>query len=250
MSYYLSLCTCVKDEGLYIEEWLKFHLGLGVEHVWLYDNDSSDNTKEIASSFKEVEVFDSPGEVVQHPTFMRCLFEHREESRWIGFLDVDEFLVPQKTNNLKSVLSKYEKYPALCVHWYLFGSNGKETYSPEPVIERFTKRCPEVNAHVKTICNPKRTRHLVTAHKFVHDGLAVDENFMPIADGDSRPPKGTCDTIAVHHYVTKSHEENALRRSRLRADIRQMRDPEPFFEGHDRNEVEDLRALKLWNAIK
>merc|ERR1712159_305020 len=33
--YFLSLCTVFRDEGIYLEEWLEYHLMLGVEHFFL-----------------------------------------------------------------------------------------------------------------------------------------------------------------------------------------------------------------------
>ena len=38
---YLSLCLIAKDENTYLKEWLDYHILLGVEHFWIYDNDST-----------------------------------------------------------------------------------------------------------------------------------------------------------------------------------------------------------------
>jgi len=44
---YLAICATIKDEAPYIPEWIEFHRGVGVEHFFLYDNLSSDGSKEV-----------------------------------------------------------------------------------------------------------------------------------------------------------------------------------------------------------
>lgn len=41
---YLAVVAMVKNEGSYLREWLAFHRLVGVQHVFLYDNGSSDET--------------------------------------------------------------------------------------------------------------------------------------------------------------------------------------------------------------
>ena len=37
---YLAICAIVKDENDYLPEWLDYHFRLGVEKIYLYDDDS------------------------------------------------------------------------------------------------------------------------------------------------------------------------------------------------------------------
>ena len=48
---YLSAVVIVKDEGPYLQEWLEFHRLVGVQHVYLYDNGSSDGTEQVLLDF-------------------------------------------------------------------------------------------------------------------------------------------------------------------------------------------------------
>ena len=175
-----------------------------------------------------------------------ALHHWKNKTRWLAFIDVDEFLVPYHVENLKHVLAAYEQYPALGIHWRLFGSNGERTYKPLPVLERFTRRANEVDRHIKCIVDPTRTYKWVTVHKYTHTGSAVDETCRPIPETESRPEPATADIIGINHYVTKSYEECVERRGRPRADIPAYHQMPEFFNAHDRNEVEDLRALELW----
>src|SRR6476646_1530288 len=50
-SRYLAVATIVKNEGPYLGEWLEFQRLVGVEHVYLYDNGSTDNSAAVAAPF-------------------------------------------------------------------------------------------------------------------------------------------------------------------------------------------------------
>src|SRR5690348_9962932 len=61
--WYLSAMTVVQNEGTYLDEWLAFCLLEGVEHVLIYDNNSSDGTRDLLQPWIEagfVELFDWP----------------------------------------------------------------------------------------------------------------------------------------------------------------------------------------------
>ena len=50
-TYDLSVVAIAKDEGLYINEWIAFNKAVGVDHIYLYDNDSTDGLREKISSY-------------------------------------------------------------------------------------------------------------------------------------------------------------------------------------------------------
>ena len=50
---YVSLVAIIKNEASYLAEWLEFHLLVGFEHIYLYDNGSSDNIREVVRCFVE-----------------------------------------------------------------------------------------------------------------------------------------------------------------------------------------------------
>lgn len=49
--YYLAICAISKDEGPYLKEWVEWHLKQGVEKFYIYDNESTDCTKEILAPY-------------------------------------------------------------------------------------------------------------------------------------------------------------------------------------------------------
>ena len=62
--YDLAVTAIFKNEGRYLKEWLDYHLFAGVEHFYLYNNDSSDNYAEVLAPYIEknlVTLTDVPG---------------------------------------------------------------------------------------------------------------------------------------------------------------------------------------------
>ena len=43
--YFISVACIIKNEGPYLKEWIEYHKLIGVEHFYVYDNESSDDTK-------------------------------------------------------------------------------------------------------------------------------------------------------------------------------------------------------------
>ena len=94
MKHHLSICAIYRDEAPYLREWVEFHRLVGVEHFYLYNNGSTDEHREALAPFLEegvAEVLEDfyPGQL---GAYQHCLEERRDESRWIAFVDIDEFL--------------------------------------------------------------------------------------------------------------------------------------------------------------
>jgi Domain of unknown function. len=51
--FYLTIAAIAKNESEYISEWLAFHKLHGVDKVFLYNNDSTDNMQEVLKPYIE-----------------------------------------------------------------------------------------------------------------------------------------------------------------------------------------------------
>lgn len=251
--HYLSVSTIIKDEALYLEEWLAWNLLEGVEHFYLYDNGSTDNTKELLKKHsKYVTLIDWPGEAMQYPSVEHTLEHFRHKTDWCAFIDADEFLFSTRSTFKEELFHLDQNYgmAALAVHWLLYGSNGELTYSPEPVIQRFTRRANRVDPHVKSIV---RMRNVLSRGRDVHHfhvrGKVIDEAGRELPEIYSLC-EGSANNLRINHYVTKSKAEAAIRYARKRCDINQPRDFAIHFPAHDKNEIEDLAAWKNLRSVK
>lgn len=224
---YLSLVLIAKNEATYILEWIEFHRMLGVDHVYLYDNGSTDDTLESVEPYIESGYltwipwvsFDLNARP-QFQAYAHALCNFGSQWRWMGFIDVDEFFFPLQTDSLKSALSFYEGLPAIALHWHMFGFSGHKQRPVGLVIENYTKRAPvpsllpdaEKILKWKSIVHPPSIKAVCGPHLFMlRDGRigAYDENREWIVK-DSRPHSASS-ILRLNHYFTKSESELATK---------------------------------------
>jgi Glycosyltransferase family 92 len=224
---YLSICAIYRDEARYLREWIEFHRLVGVERFFLYDNLSADDHREVLAPYVAngtVVVHDWPiSYIAQMPCYRNCLDLHREDSRWIAFIDVDEFLFSPTGTPVSEVLRDYEQWPGVGVHWAMFGTSGHRKRPAGLVIENYLYRMdPALPAtrpgtwfrerkYVKSIIDPKRTVAPRSGHLFHHTrGHPVDENKQPLEKGFTDAP--SYERLRINHYFTKSEQEYDERR--------------------------------------
>jgi hypothetical protein len=210
---YLAISAIYKDEAPYLQEWVEFHRLVGVERFFLYDNRSQDEHLEVLEPYVEdgtVVLHDWPVVPGQLPAHEHCLQEHRRDTRWIAFIDVDEFLFSPTYKLLPEVLSELEPWPGVGVNNALFGSSGHLTKPPGLVIENYLVADLEGDRLINSIVDPARTVRPESTHHFSYsEGRAVDENGYVIA----HHMKGYCtrsvshSRLRINHYRSKSEEE-------------------------------------------
>ena len=243
--HYLSVCAIAKNEGPYFKEWIEWHQKQGVEKFYIYDNESTDCTKEVLAPFIEsgvVEYTYFPGQKKQLAAYDDCFERHRLETRWLAVIDLDEFIVPMQYKDIPSFLRPLEKFSVVEINWLCYGSGGAKTREPGGVMERFKRHShPEhkLNTHVKSIVDPRRVCTMTGCHEASRiSGKAADSHGNPLKKGKvNRVPQQ--DIIRINHSAVKSYEEFLAKRARGRARVAAQRDL-GYFEQYDLNDIEEL----------
>lgn len=269
-----AVCACARDEGLYIEEWVDYHLSLGFDLVIIYDNNvpGDDSLYGILASYIKdgrVEIVDYRGRVnFQVKAYNDCLERHRDDIGWIAFIDVDEFLTFAEDSGYATIgqyLEDAEKSGAdvVYVNWMLFGDSGKVRYEPGPVTERFTETVAkdyDANAHVKSIVSTsakvrfRRNPHNVGRKCSIHRARITDDCFVPVEK--NRPRKSiSYGKLYLRHYVTKTIEEYIVQKTRRgAADCNEKKKYsiytlDRFYMFNERTPEKDLVAADLLKDI-
>lgn len=210
---YLTLCLYVKDEDDdYLHEWINYHILIGVERFFIYDNESNIPVKQTLAqeiSDNRVVVVEFPGKGVQVSAYAHCLHYLGTHTRWLGFIDVDEFLVPKTTTDLREFLTAYEAYGGLGVHWLMFGSSGYIEKPSGSQISSFIQATPpdfEPNNFIKSIVQTHYAVFPGKVHHFYYKAgyYVVDENYVKVT-GFEMPR--AADKIQLNHYFTRSKEQ-------------------------------------------
>jgi hypothetical protein len=205
---------------------------VGVERFFLYNNHSTDDHREVLAPLIDegiVVVKDWPGSGGQWAAYDDCLAEHRDDSRWIAFLDLDEFLFSPTTEPVSHVLREYEQWPGVGVNRLRFGASGHRVRPTGLVIENYVRRGRRDRYLVKSIVDPSRTVRCLSVHVFEFtDGAAVDERGKPLVDVEGSadaPPQQAAFTerlttkhLCINHYLTRSEEEFRRKVARPKGD--------------------------------
>lgn len=234
----VALVCIAKNEDKYLQEWVEYHVKLGFNDVFVYQNDwRSDYEHPKLTKI----ALDGLGQ--QMVAYSSWLKQYKSNFDWVAFFDVDEFLVLKKHKTIQEFVSDYPNANGIGINWYFFGDNGLSEISDNEysVIKRFTKRGSNMDIHVKTILNCK-----VNCAMGVHNPPSVtivSPNGVEINGPFNKTP--TDDIAQINHYFCKTFSEFLEKCDRGRADIRQKRDPNLEYEPQNLNEVEDLHAYNF-----
>lgn len=239
--YNLAIVAIMKNEGAYIKEWIDFHRIVGVEKFYLYDNDSTDDTRKILNKYIKAGIVDYtfyPGEKRQLPAYNDCIAKHKNETKWLAVIDLDEYLVPVVYDSVPEFLNTLDKSVAqVIIPWVVFGSNGHETKPDGLVLESYTKRARHSWLY-KAIINPRLVFHM-GCHEHNVAGRTISVNKSK---------------IRVHHYHCKSWEE--YKHKAMRGDAwdganaGMQKYQRECFKKHDLNDVVDKSALRFVEKLK
>ena len=243
--HYLSVVVIAKNEGPYFKEWLDWHISQGVEKFYVYDNESTDGTKEVLQPYIEkgiVEYTYFPGYRKQLAAYDECLKKHRYDTRWLAVIDMDEFIIPLKNTSIPEYLKDFEDFPVVEINWLCYGSSGQKQRLPGGVMERFKRHSlpnHELNHHVKSIVDPRRIYGMIGCHEAARiNGKAADSdgNRVKVSWRDREPVH---DRIKINHYAVRSYEEFIEKKGRGRASgpTRQLEDE--YFRQFDLNDLSD-----------
>lgn len=250
--HYLSVCCIAKDEHPFLLEWIHHHLLVGAEKIIVFDNESSPPLRDSLREHIDldlVDLFEIKGKEKQLPAYHHCLREYKDKSKWIAFIDVDEFLIPKKHSDVRMILADYEDFGGLGVHWVEFGSSGHLTRPQGTQLRNYVRRFPldyPKNTHFKSIVQPGRVMSTCDPHRFIYrePWYCVDENAFPLAA--SQGPF-TARDIQLNHYYYRSQEDycRKLDRGRAdRADEEGRRRHEEFFPQLNQATILDTCAVK------
>lgn len=140
--YQISICAIFRNEAVGLREWIEYHQIIGIQHFYLYNNNSDDNYLEILAPYIEqglVTLIDwtpNPGQI---PAYRHWYEEYRTQTQWVCFLDLDEYICPISDNNISDWLEKRRRFPVNEMYWRMFTSSGKIEHDFSlPIIEQYT----------------------------------------------------------------------------------------------------------------
>ncbi|MBI2743513.1 MAG: glycosyltransferase family 92 protein [Chlamydiales bacterium] len=226
--YRLAIGAIFRNEAPWLKEWIEYHRLIGVEHFYLYNNESSDNYLQVLDPYIAsgvVELTDWPsipanidyrfnpttpeGTIVKaYNDMVRRAFRKAD---WLAIVDIDEFIMPlQGISRFFAFLDNLpHKVGALSVYWHIFGTSNTWSLSEgDLMVEKLhlcTEKSHEWNRIPKTFYRLKALPSLPDC--WVHNPVSLPNRYIQI-----EMPRDLC---RINHYWTRTEE--ACLRKRLGA---------------------------------
>lgn len=238
--YYCSICLIIRDENEYLEEWLNWHIRQGVQHFYIYDHGSKYSVKEFIKTLsvavkERVTVIDFGGkhDFAQHEAYNDCIEKYETESKWIGFIDSDEFVRIKNGKTLSEFLMDYEEYAGVFMAWIIYGANGYKEKQNLPCRRRFLNVTHSRSSEDlgKVFIQPQLFSYMMIHNGYPKAGyIVVDEHKEPLQEAAIFKHNSTTDYVCVDHYYTKSYEEWLNKIKRGACDPYYSRKYDEFFD--------------------
>lgn len=261
MNNKFAIVSMMKNESSALIEWVSYHISLGVDRVFILDNESTDNSSEVLRYLSEVcnveyYVFRTASDVrPQLLAFNEYFNKLKNDYDYLAFLDADEFLYPSNSDDLKSVIDKLfykDCISAVAVNWCNFGSSGLLFKESQPVVKRFKRRAGKeflANHHYKTIFRTHAVTGFLNPHHVATDGDYIQTNFKSLKLFENRiglSEEVVWDLLRINHYPIKSVQEFVQTKlNRKNASTVKDIDKKSYFHTYDRNDVHDEVRVDL-----
>ena len=139
----VGLCVIVKNENKYIQEFIDHYINIGIDTIFIYDNNDIDGEQIILNNYDNIIIENIRGKhAIQFSSYMDCYKKYKNDYDWICFFDCDEFLYlndESYKNNIKNYLSDpiFNGFNEIKINWKIYGDNDIEQLNDNYSITRF-----------------------------------------------------------------------------------------------------------------
>jgi hypothetical protein len=218
----LAICSVIRDEAEFLEEWIAWHELLGVARFFLYDDASGDATRDVLRA--RIESGSVTLDDWSHGNYWRqlsgindCVLRHAADADWIVALDVDEFLFPPqaaidsvKVSDLLAE-SRFADVGAVRIAWLQFSDSVEpEQEAATLVTARYVWRAESPYLGTVSLLSDSKEAVQILAGKTVfrpqhvagldttHSATLVPGSPMRSVDADAKTE------LVIRHYAMRS----------------------------------------------
>lgn len=96
--------SIMKNESIYIQQFIEHYINLGVDHIIIVDNMSTDNSVELTKGYDNVTVYKSDFNFSKERVEIKKKFvENYGKNRWCLMVDIDEFFDFPRIKNINTL---------------------------------------------------------------------------------------------------------------------------------------------------
>ena len=218
----VGLCTPCKKENRYLRDFVLFYEKMGVDKIFLYDNNDVDGEKleEVVNDFINnglIEVSDWRGKNRELISMMDdCYQKNYQNYDWLIFYEVDEYVHLKNYTNIKNFLNeeRFNNCSKIYLNWVFHTDNNLIHYDNRSVQERFpeTEPIPEnkqgYHNFIKTIIRGHlQNIKIDCVHRLVRDMVGCNGYGKEAATRLFRMIEQDFENYYIDHYFCKSVDE-------------------------------------------
>ena len=125
----VAMCTIIKEDLHYLNEWIDYNVMLGINSFFLYDNHDNATLADYLDAHRPgnwrryILVTHWPGEIQQGPAMNNCgmVLTRAYGHKWAAFFDNDEFLYIDEHSNIVDFLKQVCPHGSVCFNLYRYG---------------------------------------------------------------------------------------------------------------------------------
>jgi hypothetical protein len=260
----LAMAAIFRDEALYLKEWIEFHLEMGFERFYLFDNLSTDHFLEVLQPYIDNQIVELSSWPIEHYrmsdwteiqtlAYERAIHSVRGKVKWLAILDTDEFLFPVHDDNLVDFLNRYDDVAGLTINWQVFGTSHVHRIPEDKLlIEMLTLKLPEdadANRHIKSIVRPEYIDKCDNPHHMIYKPGYFQVNSDKMKFEGAFSPYIQINSVRINHYIARDrHFTQTTKLPRRRKWIGDLNEFEQWC--HSLNQVCDETVLRFVPRLK
>ena len=207
--YNLAVMAMMKNEEPYLKEWLDYHLLAGVNHFYIYDNESNDTTKKVLQPYIDADIVTYtpfPGKDNQLLAYNDALQRFKFESRYMAFIDVDEFMFPKAhlslTKFINDIAKKNPSAGGFEIRFMSSSSNSNAGINYSDILGMINGYATAPKKNIKSIINPRMANYFQSLQSPIYyDGIYATEI--------------SSEQIVLKHYKVEPRGEYELKNQRF-----------------------------------
>ncbi|PIS02571.1 MAG: hypothetical protein COT85_04615 [Chlamydiae bacterium CG10_big_fil_rev_8_21_14_0_10_42_34] len=213
----IAIAAIFRNEAPFLKEWIDFHLLMGVERFYLFDNLSNDHPKSVLEPYLAKGIVELISWPIEHSeifewnelqclAYERAIFLAKGHVKWLAIIDVDEFLFSEDGHILDQ-LERFEKYGGVGVNWQVFGTaNVGKIPKDKLLIETLNLKMPVeqgINHHVKSIVRPERVLGCDNPHSMIYRDEFYQVNMAEVRFEGRLSPTVELSPLRINHYTLR-----------------------------------------------
>lgn len=178
-----AVVACMRNEGLFIVEWVSYHRVIGFDRIVICSNDCTDGSDLLLDALANTGTIthlrhDVPANDTPQDSGMRAAFSYlgQTDTEWLAHIDADEFInIGLGAGHVSNLLDSASMGDVIALPWWGFGDSNHASW-PGDVLSQFTL------AEVEPTEQRVKFKSMFRFRKFAHAN-----DHMPVGPKTSNP---------------------------------------------------------------